>query len=138
MSIDGPPPAGPRGVIGRDAEDAAVRHLGALGWSIMARNLRIGRAEVDIVALEPGRRPTVVLIEVRSHSGPGFGSPMESVDARKVHRLYGAALALSRDGHQAITSVPQSAVWRVDLVALQRDGATGWTVAAHVRGLEPP
>ena len=57
MAIGARPPAGPRGAIGAAAEDAAAAHLAGLGWQVLARNLRVGRDELDIVALEPGRRP---------------------------------------------------------------------------------
>jgi len=133
------PPAGPRGIVGAAAEDAAAEHLTASGWTILARNLRIGHAEVDIVALEPGRRPTLVIVEVRSRSGPRFGAAVESVDARKVARLYRAALSLRRTGHPAVAlDRGRREPWRVDLITLDRSGGEGWSVQAHLRGLMPP
>ncbi len=65
---------------------------------MLARNLRVGRDEIDIVALEPGSPPTLVVVEVRSRSRPGFGSAVETVDRRKVARLYRALAALPREG----------------------------------------
>jgi putative endonuclease len=132
-------PAGPRGAIGAAAEDAAASYLVAAGWSILARNLRIGRDELDIVALEPGRSPTIVVVEVRSHTVARFGSPLESVDAGKVTRLYRAAFALHRHGHARLPAGSASLPgWRVDLLALHGDPASGWTVDCHLRGLLPP
>lgn len=137
-SIDRPP-AGPRGLVGAAAEDAAASYLGDLGWSIAGRNVRLGDDELDIVALEPGRRDTLVIVEVRSRSGTGFGAAVESIDARKVARLYRAALALRRGGHAGIelefTALPS---WRVDLVAMTRVGSGAWSVEQHLRGLAPP
>jgi putative endonuclease len=134
------PPAGPRGAIGAAAEDAVAGHLAAAGWSILARNLRVGRDEVDILALEPGPPQTLVVVEVRCHSRARFGSPVESVDARKVARLYRAVLALQRQGAAAL--VPSTAArhrWRVDLVAVVLDRRRGrWLVTRHLRGLAPP
>ncbi len=133
------PPAGPRGAVGAAAEDAAAAHLDALGWSVLARNLRVGVVELDIVALEPGRRPTLVIVEVRSRSGPGFGTAVESVDGRKVLRLYRAALSLRRAGHPALALEEVAPVsWRVDLLALRRATGTAWWVEHHLRGLMPP
>lgn len=131
------PPAGPRGQVGASAEVAAASFLRAAGWSILARNIRLGRDELDIVALEPGPRSWLVLVEVRSGSGPAFGSPRESVDARKVARLYRAGLALRRLGHPGLDRSIGRLPWRVDLLTLiWRAGA--WHVEAHLRGLEPP
>lgn len=130
-------PSGPRGIIGARAEDAAVRHLSALGWTILGRNERVGPDEIDIVALEPGDAMTLVLIEVRSRSGPRFGAATESLDRRKVARLYRAALALSRGAGTFTVPGPPRPPWRVDLLALRRRG-DGWQVEAHVRGLTPP
>jgi len=111
----------------------------ALGWSILARNLRIGRTELDIVALEPAARPTLVLVEVRSGSGAGFGSPAESVDRRKVARLYGALQELRGRRHAAVAAeIPAIVSWRVDLLTLRRSGRASWKVESHVRGLMPP
>ena len=131
------PPAGPRGAIGAAAEEAAAAHLVGAGWTVLARNLRVGSDEVDILAQEGGPLGALVLVEVRSASGGSFGSPLESVDRRKVSRLYRAAMALRREGHAALPPTPPGGhAWRVDLLALRRDGAA-WTVECHVRGLAP-
>ena len=133
------PPAGPRGIVGALAEDAAAEHLAGLGWTILARNLRVAVDEIDIVALEPARRPILVIVEVRSRSGARFGAAVESVDARKVSRLYRAALSLRQGGHRGLqlemTGLP---AWRVDLIGLRRGPGSSWTVESHLRGLAPP
>ena len=133
------PPAGPRGVVGAAAEEAVARHLEGLGWTVIARNIRVGDDEVDIVAREPGANGATVIVEVRSRSGPGFGAAVESVDARKVGRLYRAAWGLHRDGHPAVRLSGRSgAEWRVDLLTARRRPDGGWEVDRHVRGLAPP
>jgi Holliday junction resolvase-like predicted endonuclease len=132
------PPAGPRGATGAEAEAAAAAHLSARGWIVLARNLHVGRNEVDIVAYEPDP-PTLVVVEVRARSRPGFGAALETVDARKVARLYRAAATLSRSGHPGLAHAGgRSAEWRVDLLTLRlgRDGE--WRVEQHLRGLSPP
>jgi len=118
----------------------AAAHVEALGWVILARNVRVARTELDLVALEPGPLPTLVVVEVRSRSGSGFGSPAESVDRRKVARLYAALLELRRTRRAALAcSIPAVAGWRVDLLTLRRDGsASSWRVESHLRGLSPP
>ena len=129
-------PAGPRGAVGAQAEDAACAYLLGLGWAILGRNVRAGSDEIDILGLEPEDAPTVVVVEVRSRSGRGFGHPQESVDRRKLGKLYRAATALRRGGHAAIeVSDLHGRPWRVDLVALERTPGHAWSVVAHIRGL---
>jgi Holliday junction resolvase-like predicted endonuclease len=132
------PPAGPRGTTGAAAEAAAAAHLVACGWTVLARNLRVGRNEVDIVARDP-HPPTLVVVEVRARSRPGFGAALETVDGRKVARLYRAAGSLARNGHPGLVLAPgASAVWRVDLLTLRSGTAGEWRVEQHLRGLSPP
>jgi putative endonuclease len=130
------PPAGPRGRTGASAEDAAARWLAAQGWTIVARNVRVGRDELDLLARDP--QHTTVVVEVRARSGPAFGSAAESVDTRKVARLYRAAARLRRFGHAVAGLDPATAPLRVDLLTLRRDRGGGWRVDGHLRGLEPP
>jgi len=132
------PPAGPRGATGAAAEAAAAAHLVACGWTVLARNLRVGRNEVDIVARDP-HPPTLVVVEVRARSRPGFGAAIETVDGRKVARLYRAATNLARNGHPGLVLAPgESAAWRVDLLTLRSGTAGVWRVEQHLRGLSPP
>jgi putative endonuclease len=134
-------PGGPRGIIGLRAEEVAAAHLAGCGWRILARNLRLGRDEVDIVGLEPGEPPTLVIVEVRSRGGPRFGAPEESVDRAKVARLYAAGARLVRGGGlpDGLGHEHGSGRWRVDLVTVQppAPGAAP-RVARHLRGLMPP
>jgi putative endonuclease len=128
-----------RRVAGDLAEDAVARHLAARGWTILARNLHVGRSELDIVAREPSGPWAFVIVEVRSRTVPRFGAPEESVDAAKVARLYAAAWDLARarqvpDGSRLVVGP-----FRVDLVTVVRESAAAqWRVSAHLRGLAPP
>jgi putative endonuclease len=139
MRSDGRAPRGPRGALGAAAEDAAAEHLLRQGWSVLARNVRVGADELDIIALEPLSPPTLVVVEVRSRSGPRFGSAIESIDGHKVQRLYRAVSRLRRGGHPALgLDVPPCREWRVDLLTLRRRGRDAWRIERHVRGLRPP
>lgn len=130
------PPSGPRGRTGASAEDAAASWLSAAGWIILARNVRVGRDELDLLARDP--RGVATVVEVRGRSGAGFGTGVESVDAGKVARLYRAAAVLRRNGHPALGPGPLPRPLRVDLLTLLRVSGGCWQVDAHVRGLEPP
>lgn len=57
----------------------------------MARNVRIGRAEIDVIAIEPGTPRTLVFVEVRWRGRRDFGLAEETVDRRKRARLHAAA-----------------------------------------------
>ena len=139
MELSCRPPAGPRGAVGAAAEDAAVEHLRRRGWLVLGRNLRVGRDEVDILARESGDPAVTVVLEVRARSGPGYGAAVESVDARKVARLYRAAWTLRREGHPELPANDTSgSIWRVDLLTLRRAPDGRWRLEQHLRGLQPP
>jgi Holliday junction resolvase-like predicted endonuclease len=62
---------------GASAEDEAVAYLAGHGWRIVVRNLKIGRDEIDVLALDPGPPATLVVVEVRSLRTASFGEPEE-------------------------------------------------------------
>lgn len=130
-------------------------HLAASGWIVLARNVRLGRLELDIVALDRGpsgvppgspegpaqgaRGGRLVIVEVRSSSGPGFGAPEEAVDHAKVARLYAAAWRLARSGELPDGQRLEELPWRVDLVLVgRRAPGRPWAVRRHLRGVAPP
>ena len=61
-----------------------ARRLAIAGWRVLARQLRVGRDEVDILAVDPGPPPVVVVVEVRSRRSPRFGPPEERLDERET------------------------------------------------------
>jgi putative endonuclease len=75
-------------IRGRGAEDAAARYLEARGLTVLARNYRTRAGELDLVARE-GR--CLVFVEVRARRSGAFGTPAETVGARKRARLVAAA-----------------------------------------------
>ncbi len=119
---------------GAAAEDEAVGHLTGLGWRVIARNVKVHRDEIDVLAVDPGPPPTLVSVEVRSLRTLAFGTPEERVDRRKVGRLYRslARLGAVLEPDDGVGTLPR----RVDLIVV--DGRTGRTEIRHLRGLEPP
>ena len=77
-----------RKVLGAEGERAAEEFLGRQRYRIVERNYRCPLGEVDLIALD-GK--TVVFIEVKTRTGPGFGSPLEAVDDRKQRQVSRAA-----------------------------------------------
>ena len=71
--------------VGDAAEAAAARHLEALGYRIVARNVVSKVGELDIVARE-GK--TLCFVEVRLRAG---GGALESVTPAKQRKLARAA-----------------------------------------------
>lgn len=129
---------------GDEAEALAARHLTERGWTILATQLRVGRDEVDLLALEPGPPSTIVVVEVRSRSDDRFGTQEEGLDARKLRCLYRAAATLRAAGGLPDGTPLPRRPWRVDLVAVDfvaaADGSDPVAPRAlrHLRGLIPP
>jgi len=72
---------------GDAAESAVATRLVAAGWVILGRQVRVGRSELDLVAVDPGPPPALVVVEVRWRRSREFGLAEETVDARKIGRL---------------------------------------------------
>lgn len=84
---------------GDAAEERAADHLRALGWTVLATHVRVGRSELDIVATDPGPPPALVIVEVRWRGRRDFGLPEETVDHRKRSLIHRAGFALRDAGH---------------------------------------
>jgi putative endonuclease len=69
---------------GRRAERRVAWHYRLRGYRILARNVRAGGVELDLI-VRRGRR--LVFCEVKLKEGPAFGDPLEAVDERKRERL---------------------------------------------------
>ena len=84
--------------IGADGERVVRAYLERLGWRVLKSNYRCRSGEIDIIAEEPTvGGPVLVFIEVKTRRGAGHGTPIEAVDARKIERLRGIALAYLAD-----------------------------------------
>lgn len=80
---------------GRRGEDAAAECLAAEGWSIVARNYRAGRGEVDIVAAREG---LLCFVEVKSWNRYGVDALARSIleGAKRRRILETAKIFLAR------------------------------------------
>jgi putative endonuclease len=77
-----------RQVLGAEGERAAEKFLRRERYTIVERNYRCASGEVDLIALD---RSTIVFVEVKTRTQPGFGSPFEAVDRRKQRQIQRAA-----------------------------------------------
>lgn len=106
-------------LAGDAAEEHVATYLRGLGWDVLATHVRVGRAELDIVAVDPGPPPALVIIEVRWRGRRDFGLPEETVDHRKRARLHRAGFSLREVGRMpGGASVPALAL-RFDLVVVE-------------------
>lgn len=78
----------PRALLGRRAESVVAEYLEREGYRILARNARVGRLEIDIIAQ---RKRLVVFCEVRGRATDTFMAPAQSIDAKKAARIRQAA-----------------------------------------------
>jgi putative endonuclease len=76
--------------LGRAGEDRAVRYLEARGFAVLDRNWRAPGGELDVIVATSDE---LVVVEVKTRRGTGFGHPLEAVDARKRARLWRLAIA---------------------------------------------
>ncbi len=69
---------------GRMGEELAAQYLQRKGYQIVARNVRSGPAEIDLIALDGD---ILCFVEVKSRRCSEQGDPEEFVDFRKQKRL---------------------------------------------------
>ncbi len=118
-----------RQTLGREGEARAARYLEAQGYQIVARNVRAGGVEIDLIARD---LRGLIIVEVktrRATGGDGFGShgrAAEAVDVPKQQRLRRGAWAWleahpleARRGRQSRAHGP-----RFDVITCIRSGET--------------
>ena len=120
---------------GDAAEDAVAAALAAVGWRILGRRVRVGRLELDIVAVDPGPPPALVVVEVRWRRSRAFGLPEETADRRKLGRLRRGAAGLASRGTLADGSGLPGLPLRLDLVAVEPAATPGRLRLRHHRGI---
>jgi putative endonuclease len=98
-----PKPLGARG------EDLAARALRRAGYVILARNVRLGRYEIDIIARH---RDTTVFVEVRTRTSGDPVPPEETVNPTKqLHIMRAARIYIARERNPEM-------YYRFDVVAV--------------------
>lgn len=111
--------------VGRYGEDVAARYLAGEGWDVVDRNWRGTAGEIDIVALQG---QDLVVVEVKTRTGDGFGHPAEAVTPAKLARLrrLTAQWLAAHDLH------PRSV--RIDVIAV-RTSRSGPARVEHLTGV---
>lgn len=82
-------------LTGNRGEDIAVGFLKKRGYKILERNLTFPFGEIDILAEAPTK--TIVIVEVKTVSGGGWGSAHDLVRHKKQQKLKLLALTVARE-----------------------------------------
>ena len=114
-----------RSRLGARGEEIAAAHLTAQGLAIAARNYRTRHGEIDLVARDG---EMVVFVEVKTRRGAAYGTPEESVTARKRGRLARTAMAYLQE--HGLEGRP----WRLDVIAITLS-QNGPATINHVRSI---
>ena len=114
--------------LGDFGERIAAHRLESLGMRIRARNVRIGRIEIDLVA-EDG--DDIVFIEVRTRRGKDVAAA-ESLTPVKLRRMWQSAIGYC----EAEGLAPEQA--RIDIIAIDLDAIGVARNIEHFRGIDIP
>ena len=118
---------------GDAAESLVLARLLEAGWTVLARNVHVGRHELDLVAVDPGPPRALVIVEVRWRATRGFGLAEETVDHRTRSRLRLAAYGLlDRGSLPDGTGLPRWPM-RFDLVVVEPGERYGQARIRHHR-----
>jgi putative endonuclease len=107
--------AAERRTLGARAEALVVEYLVARGYDIVARNLRLGALEIDIVARDG---PVVAVVEVRTRGPTARTTGIGSVLPRKRERIRRAGERLWQRRYRRDLSVERL---RFDVASVRLD-----------------
>ena len=82
--------------LGKWGEDEAVLYLEDEGYTIVDRDWRLGRRDLDILAFSPDGN-TLVVVEVKTRTGEEYQQPEEAVTWSKMRNLAIAANAYVKE-----------------------------------------
>ena len=98
-----------RRLIGMEGEAVARRFLKGLGFRIVEENFVCPLGEIDLIAKDG---EILVFVEVKARRSARFGTPAESVHARKQRQILRVAEAYLRERRLKVPC-------RVDVVAVE-------------------
>lgn len=111
--------------LGARGEQVAVEYLVRHGCVVLARNWRCRLGEIDVVVREGG---AIVVCEVKTRSGDGYGTPLDAVTPAKAARLRRLAREWLRGWDRPCTQL------RIDAIGVRCLPAGGFVVE-RVRGV---
>ncbi len=100
--------------LGKEGEQIAVDFLRENGYTIIERNYRFDKAEVDII----GRKDNILAItEVKTRSSLDFGNPQDFVRPKQIKNLVKAVDAYVNSNNLDVEV-------RFDIIAISKQGKT--------------
>jgi putative endonuclease len=120
-------------LAGDAAETLVLARLVEAGWTVLARNVHVGRHELDVVAVDPGPPAALVIVEVRWRRSREFGLAEETVDHRKRTRIRQAAYGLLDRGNLPDGGAIPRLPLRFDLVVIEPGDRGGNPRVRHHR-----
>lgn len=93
---------------GKMAEKAALKYLEQQGFSLIAKNYRNRRGEIDLIVENDN---LVLIVEVRYRSHSAFGLASETIDARKQAKIIQCA-------EQFLAQNPVNKSIRIDVITV--------------------
>lgn len=109
--------------LGKWGEEAAAQYLAAREYHLLARNWRVGRLEIDLVADDYGE---VVFVEVKTRTHASPGEALEAVGREKRENMLRAASAFMAYYHL-------DRPFRFDIVTLTGTGGPDFRIDHHKR-----
>ena len=98
--------------LGKKGEQLAVDYLLKNNYTVIERNYRFDKAEVDIIAK---KNETLAIIEVKTRSTSDFGNPQDFVKPKQIQRLVKAV-------HEYVTENDLDVEIRFDIIAIIKTG----------------
>lgn len=115
--------------FGARGEARAERFLRRLGWQILEHNWWCKEGEADLIAWDP-EEDALVVVEVKTRSGSGYGSPLDAITYAKVRRLRRIAAIYARGARRSARRL------RVDAVGILWLPGEAEPELVHARGIE--
>lgn len=100
--------------LGKAGEEEAVKYLTSKGFSVLERNWRFQKAEVDIIAQKEN---LLIAVEVKTRTSTDFGMPQDFVNPKKIKLLVKAM-------DEYITSNDLDVEFRFDIIGVIPKGLT--------------
>ena len=105
-------------IVGAEGEDVATLYLTSIGYEVRARNVRVGKDEIDVIAWDP-EDEVLVFAEVRTRTKKteeGFHPEMTAA-AKKRQKL-------RRGARHWVANQEFDGGYRIDLVCVQEGRVT--------------
>lgn len=103
----------------------AARYLELRGWRLLARNLRVGQKEIDLLAADGD---CLVCVEVKLRRSDRYGRAAEAFTPRKRGHLRAAL-------REVVIRRRWRGAYRLDLVTLDLDPVRDRMLLEHFRGI---